>query len=420
MTREMRITREDLRKFAPRAQQHYVEAIISGMEQIKAHQIDTPLRWCHFIAQWSHETGGFTIVRERCTWTAKQMCELWPKRFKMTDAVFRARYAACRGDEEALAELAYGPKVRPDLGNTEEGDGYLYRGGSFCQGTGRAWYREAGEAIGVDLEESPDLIENPRNGLAAALWFWRKQKLNSFADANNGRAVGNGINRGNPHSSREPIGYEDRRAQFNRAWAIWGTGSIETTTDLDVGSYGTDVLAVQLRLRELLYAAGSPDSVFGPETGRAVAAFKADWSRNRGTPLEPGTKVGPLMKAALAEADPIERPERMEATAADLLAAGSSEMKAGQQMRAVGTTTTAIGVVGAAEQAGLLDSLQASVGWLPAMQATAAPALDAIRWGMNHLSFLALILIGLLVYNRGYVVEQARLMAHRLGLNLGR
>lgn len=419
-TKDLTVTREDLRRFAPKAERHYIDAILGGMDQIRAAGLLTPLRWSHFISQWSHETGGFTIVRERCTWSAKRMTELWPNRFRMSDPVFRARYAACRGDEVQIAELAYGYKARPDLGNSEEGDGFAFRGGSFCQGTGRSWYREAGEALGIDLEGSPDLIEDPRNGLSAAIWYWNHHRLSAFADANNGRAVGNGINRGNAYSSKEPIGQADRKARFERAWAIWGTGSIATTTDLDIGLYSADVKALQLRLGELRYQPGSADGVFGPETGRAVAAFKVDWQRERGTPLEPGTTVGPLTKAALAEAEPIERPEREQATAKDLLAAGSTEMKAGQQMKGTGSVLTVTGGAMVGEKVGFFDWVGSYTASLPAMQAVSSPVVEAVRWGREHALVFVVILAGLLLYHRGWIVQQARLAAHRLGKNLGR
>ncbi len=68
--------------------------------------------------------------------------------------------------------LAY--EGRRDLGNVETGDGPKYRGGGPIQLTGRSNYRAAGEAIGVDLEGNPQLIEQPAIGFRVACWFWTK------------------------------------------------------------------------------------------------------------------------------------------------------------------------------------------------------------------------------------------------------
>lgn len=410
----------DLMKYAPRAQRSYVDALVNGWPAIQAAGINTPLRWCHFIAQCHHETGGFTIVRENTNWTRDQMCRLWPSRFKANDPIFVAKYAMCKGDEldVKLAEMAYGG--RKDLGNTEPGDGWDYRGGGFLQGTGRGWYRETGEAIGVDLEGNPDLIENCSVSLKATLWYWTRYKINDHADANNLRAVGNQINRGNPYSKHEPIDADKRKRQFDRAWAIWGENALPRPDGLNVGSAGPEVLALQLRLRELRYAVGNADGVFGRETGRAVAAFKADWKHERGYSLDPDLKVGPTTLAALADARPIERKEREQTTPGELLAAGSTEMKAGQEMKTVGTALAAGGGLKAASDAGLLDTLNSSVGWLPSAQSTVAPAIESVKWAMGNLFFVGLVGLGLLIWYRGYLIQHARLIAHRLGFNLSR
>lgn len=413
------ITAEQLLTFAPRADRHYIDALVGGWPEIQAAGIDTPLRWCHFLAQAAHETGYFRIVRENCTWTAKRMAAIWPNRFKLADPVFQARYRMCQGEENRLAELAYGG--RKDLGNIEDGDGYAYRGGGFCQGTGRAWYRETGQQIGVDLEHNPDLIEDPRVSLRAYLAYWQRYKINRWADQNNIRAVSCQINCGNPHSSYDPVGFDERKKAFDRAWAIFGSaGEAPTLAGITIGSHGPAVVGLQSQLKALRYSVGATDGIYGPETGRALAAFKADYQREHGVQLEPGDTVGPLTRAALAQATPIERPERAATKAKDLLEAGSSEMKAGQDMKAAGTAAVAVGTAGAAAQSGVLDTIQTSVGWMPSLQSTLAPVGDAMRWASQHLLFVGLILLGALWWHRGHVVQQARLLAHRLGLNLSR
>lgn len=413
------ITAEQLRAYAPRAQRHYVDALVGGWSEIQAAGIDTQLRWCHFLAQAAHETGYFTIVRENCTWSAKRMAAIWPNRFKLADPVFQARYRMCGGEENRLAELAYGG--RKDLGNIEDGDGYAYRGGGFCQGTGRAWYRETGQQIGVDLEHNPDLIEDPRVSLRAYLAYWQRYKINRWADQNNIRAVSCQINCGNPHSSYDPVGFDERKKAFDRAWAIFGAaGEAPTLTALTIGSHGPAVVGIQAQLKELRYSVGATDGIYGPETGRALAAFKADYQREHNVQLEPGDHVGPLTRAALAQATPIERPERAATKAKDLLEAGSSEMKAGQDMKKIGAATAAIGATGTASKSGLLDWAQGWADMAPSLQSIVAPINSAIKFGAEHLPFVALLILGALWWYRGDVVQRARLLAHRLGFNLSR
>ncbi len=62
------------------------------------------------------------------------------------------------------------PKVAATLGNTEVGDGARFAGRGFVQLTGRANYRKAGTAIGIDLIKEPQRAEEP--AIAARLLIW--------------------------------------------------------------------------------------------------------------------------------------------------------------------------------------------------------------------------------------------------------
>lgn len=57
---------------------------------------------------------------------------------------------------------------RKDLGNTQPGDGYLFRGRGFCQITGRANYARMGVALGRGNEfvADPDLLLVPETSYA--------------------------------------------------------------------------------------------------------------------------------------------------------------------------------------------------------------------------------------------------------------
>lgn len=410
------VTQADLQRFAPHALPEYVNALVAGWNALAGVGVNTPLRWCHFIAQVAHETGGLRIVRENTRWTPAQMKALWPSRFPLGAA--DPRILACRGDDEALANLAY--SNRTDIGNQGGNDGWDYRGGSFLQLTGRAAYAECSDAIAVPLEQQPELIERPEVGLAAALWVWGRHPCNEFADRNYDRTIGNAVNRGNPWSSLDPIGYVGRRQWFDRAWAVWGNEALPVPSELCLGAWGPKVESVQRRLKELGYAVGAADGVLGPATARALAGFKLD-RRRAGMDLEPDERVGPLTLAALEQEDraPLS-PARAQATVATLAAAGSTEVAAGQRSQALGRAAVITAATAGAGDVGLLDTIKDALGGLPALQTVVAPIIAAVQWGLKNALWVAVLVGGVWLYIKGKDVVMARLKAHQTGANLSR
>jgi putative chitinase len=414
----MQLERADLQRFAPHALPEYVDTLVNGWSRLVNAGINTPLRWCHFAAQVAHETGGLRIVRENTKWTPAQMKALWPKRFPLGAADPRILMAG--SDEAKLANLAY--SHRRDIGNQGGDDGWLYRGASFLQLTGRAAYRECGLAIGVDLEGEPEMIERADVGLAAALWVWGRHPLNQFADHNYGRTIGNAINRGNPYAKQDPIGYPSRQQWFDRAWALWGEGGpLPDASILHLGAWGPKVGELQVKLRSRGYAVGAVDGNLGPATARAIAGFKLDARRAGAKELEPEEAAGPLTMAALdgASLAPLS-PERLEATPETLAAAGSTEVRTGRAARATGQAALYTGITAGAAQLGLLDQVTSSLNSIGLLHTMMVPAIDAIKWGTQNFLWAGCILGGVWFWVRGRDVILARLNAHRSGANLGR
>lgn len=85
----------------------------------------------------------------------------------------------------------YDPKLAPDtariLGNKHAGDGVRYHGRGFIQITGRDNYRMAGKALGLPLEQQPDLAAKPEVAAKIAVWYWQtrvKPNVQNFNDTN--------------------------------------------------------------------------------------------------------------------------------------------------------------------------------------------------------------------------------------------
>lgn len=85
-------------------------------------------------------------------------------------------------DASALFNLIYGGAWgAKNLGNTQAGDGYKYRGRGFNQNTGRANYANISKRIGIDLVSNPDKMNDPAVAAEAlAIYF-----ANGFASGKN-------------------------------------------------------------------------------------------------------------------------------------------------------------------------------------------------------------------------------------------
>lgn len=133
--------------------------------------MDSALRLSHFMAQLAHESGSFRYM------------------------------------EELASGQAY--EGRPDLGNTQTGDGKRFKGRGPLQLTGRANYRAFGRRIGIDLERHPEIAAIPSIGLHIALEYWESRSLNALADADDILGITKKVNGG-------LNGLADRKAHLSK------------------------------------------------------------------------------------------------------------------------------------------------------------------------------------------------------------
>lgn len=144
-----------------------------------------------FLAQTAHETGDFVHMIEQGG--RRHFAKYEPKFVK---------------DARTGKAVNVNPRARM-LGNVRPGDGELYKGRGYIQLTGRYNYQQAGNALGLPLEQQPQLLERPEIAAQVAVWYWQNRVaplVSNFADT---RAVTKPINPGLQ-------GLKDRNEKFNQ------------------------------------------------------------------------------------------------------------------------------------------------------------------------------------------------------------
>lgn len=115
---------------------------------------------------------------------------------------------------EQIFNVVYGN--RSDLGNTQEGDGFKYRGRGPIQLTGKYNYKRIGDAIGVDLVKNPDLVlTNKDIGLRAVKAYF---DFKGFSDVNSAAGLARVVGHagGQPEADRRWNKVEGLKKQFGQ------------------------------------------------------------------------------------------------------------------------------------------------------------------------------------------------------------
>lgn len=155
------MTPADLLAILPNAGRRADLLAVPIAEAMDEFEINTPARQAAFIAQIGHESGQFRYM------------------------------------EELASGQAY--EGRKDLGNTQPGDGRLFKGRGLIQITGRANYAACSKALFGDesiLINDPERLCEPTLAARSAAWFWKSHGLNDLADAGNFERITRRINGG--------------------------------------------------------------------------------------------------------------------------------------------------------------------------------------------------------------------------------
>lgn len=186
------ITLDQLRRFAPTAKAELIAGIVRNWPAAERVGITTPLRTQHFLAQIATETGGFRLLEESLNYSVDGLLKTFGRhRISEADARRLGREKGRPADQQAIGNIIYGGDFgRAQLGNTESGDGYRYRGGGYIQTTGRASYRRAG------YEDNPEALRDPDAGFHAALLYWTDRGCNTITDTDDVTVLRKRINGG--------------------------------------------------------------------------------------------------------------------------------------------------------------------------------------------------------------------------------
>ena len=201
----------------------WLDAVIETCAEF---EINTPQRVAAFLAQTSHESGGYTMLSENLNYKAATLAACWPNRFatlgpdkkpkkdEKGKSIPTAVANSIAGKPELIANLVY--SARMGNGPAESGEGWKFRGRGLKQLTGKDNYARCGRDLGIDLVGNPDMLLEPTYAARSAGWFWRANSLSTFADKGDLEGMTKKINGG-------LIGYAERKAKYDKVLAAMNT-----------------------------------------------------------------------------------------------------------------------------------------------------------------------------------------------------
>ena len=206
----MELSLQQLKQLLPK--NPYVEHWHQALSQLLPdYEINTPQRISAFVAQCSHESAGFTALKENLNYKAVTLRKIFPKYFPSDDLA--NAYANMPNKQEAIANRVYASR----MGNGDEhsGDGYRYCGRGLIQLTGKSNYQSFADSLEMNVEDVPEYLATFEGAAQSACWFWESNNLNQWADKGDILTLTKRINGGT-------IGLEDRIKHYEHALHVLG------------------------------------------------------------------------------------------------------------------------------------------------------------------------------------------------------
>ena len=168
--------------------------------------IDNPKERAHFLAQCSHESGGFRAKVENLNYSASGLLNTFSKYFKtktLADSYAR--------QPEKIASKVYADRMGNGSESTKEG--YSYRGRGYIQLTGKSNYTKMDGVVKAGLVGNPSLVETKYAG-DSACYFWTANNLKQYVTSDDDESVKKLTKRINGGQN----GLADRKKKFLVYW----------------------------------------------------------------------------------------------------------------------------------------------------------------------------------------------------------
>lgn len=192
---------------------------------LNRYDINTPIRKAMFFAQLSHESG-LEPIEENLNYSTKRLMEVFKYRLDRDkngwlDESEKAKVREIAGNPQKIGSFVYANRM--GNGDEKSGEGYKYRGRGYLQITGKDNYKTLSKDTGINYVNNPDLLLTEADSMIAALWFFKKNNLNKYADQGNIDTVSDLINIGRVTSKYgDSVGFSHRKQLFEKYKKVFG------------------------------------------------------------------------------------------------------------------------------------------------------------------------------------------------------